>query len=164
MSVEREFVTVVPAPIDRVFDLALNVETHVRSMAASRERAIAGVTSGQLGLGDEVTWLAWHFGAPWRMTSRITALQRPTWFVDEQVRGPFRSFRHEHRFSTEGAATVMRDLVRFTAPGGIAGRLAERCLLDTYLHRLIEQRNDTLKTLAAGTGADRGGEGPSMDS
>ncbi|WP_454836889.1 hypothetical protein [Rhodococcus qingshengii] len=36
------------------------------------------------------------------MTSKITSYLRPTLFVDEQVRGPFTMFTHEHRFeSTE---------------------------------------------------------------
>jgi ligand-binding SRPBCC domain-containing protein len=32
------------------------------------------------------------------MTSRITEWSRPERFVDEQVRGPFAAFRHEHLF------------------------------------------------------------------
>lgn len=33
---------------------------------------------------------AWHFGDPIRMTSRITQMEAPDFFVDEQVTGPFR--------------------------------------------------------------------------
>ena len=43
-------------------------------MAQSREKAVAGVTSGLISLGEEVTWRAWHFGLPLRMISRIWAL------------------------------------------------------------------------------------------
>jgi hypothetical protein len=46
------------------------------SMARSREHAIGRVTSDLLRLGDEVTWRAWHFGIPWRLTSRIRHLNR----------------------------------------------------------------------------------------
>lgn len=65
---------------------------------------MGGVTAGRIGLGEEVTWRAVHFGLPFTMTSRVTELERPLRFVDEQVRGPFRSFRHEHRFEATGGA------------------------------------------------------------
>lgn len=60
------------------------------------ERAISGVTSGLIGLGEEVTWRARHFGIPFTMTSKITALDGLRRFVDVQQRGPFHRFHHEH--------------------------------------------------------------------
>ncbi len=71
-------------------------------MAHTNERAVAGRTSGRIGLGETVTWRARHFGITWSLTSRIVVADAPTRFVDEQVRGPFRSFRHEHRFEASG--------------------------------------------------------------
>ncbi|MFF2495252.1 SRPBCC family protein [Agromyces sp. NPDC058064] len=110
-------------------------------MAHTDERAVGGVTSGAIGLGEEVSWRARHFGVRWRMTSRITELERPVRFVDEQVRGPFRSFRHVHRFESDRAdETLMIDDIEFAAPFGPLGRLAERAL-GPYLRRLIERRN-----------------------
>src|SRR5438445_10172769 len=104
-------------------------------MAPSRERVIGGTTSGVLGLGDEVTWAGRHFGVTWKMTSRITELDRPRWFVDEQVRGPFAWFRHEHAFEDVGTATRMTDVVTFRAPLGPVGWAAERVVLDRYLRK-----------------------------
>jgi hypothetical protein len=43
--------TRVAAPPRRCFDLARDVDLHERSTAASRERAVAGVTSGRLADG-----------------------------------------------------------------------------------------------------------------
>jgi hypothetical protein len=54
-----------------LFDLSRNVDARVGSMAKSRERAVAGVVSGLLSEGDEVTWQAWHFAVPLRMSSRF---------------------------------------------------------------------------------------------
>jgi ligand-binding SRPBCC domain-containing protein len=140
--------TVIAAPIERVYDLARDIDLHARSMAHSNERPVAGRTSGRIGLGETVTWRARHFGITWQLTSRITVAEPPTRFVDEQVRGPFRSFRHEHRFEAVHAGTVMIDDWEHIAPFGILGRLADRLVLERHLRGLLETRNRTLKTEA----------------
>ena len=146
VAVAFEVITQLDASPERAFDLSLDVDAHTGSMAKSRERAIRGVTSGGLGLRDEVTWRARHFGLPWTMTSKITELDRPRRFVDEQVAGPFASFRHEHLFEPYGGGTRMIDRVTFTAPVGVVGRIAERILLARYLEHLIRSRNAFLRT------------------
>lgn len=139
--------SLIDAPIERVFDLALSIDAHAGSMIRHEERAIGGITSGQMGLGEEVTWRARHFGVRWTMTNRIVGLERPTFFIDEQVRGPFARFRHEHRFTSVEGGTEMLDAVSFAAPYGPIGILAER-ILRPYLRRLIELRNGHLKEMA----------------
>ena len=128
-------------PKAELFDLARNIDTHKNSMAHSREQAVAGVTSGLIALGEEVTWRAWHFGVPLRMTSRITQMEAPDHFVDEQVKGPFRHFRHVHEFSHDSSGTTMVDRIEFTAPFGPLGRLVEKLVLVRYLQNLIDTRN-----------------------
>ncbi len=131
-------------PKSELFDLSRSIDAHKLSMSGSREEAVAGVTSGLISLGQEVTWRAWHFGVPLRMTSRITAMDAPDYFVDEQVSGPFRSFRHVHEFANDATGTLMIDRIEFTAPLGLLGRLAEKLFLARYLKRLIESRNQHL--------------------
>jgi ligand-binding SRPBCC domain-containing protein len=138
--VEFECRTWLPVGVQEAFDRSRSIDLHVASMAGSRERAVAGVTTGHIDEGEEVTWRAWHFGVPIRMTSRITRMSPPDSFVDEQVRGPFRSFRHEHRFVADGDGTIMIDHVVLRVPLGVLGRAAE-LVVGPYLRRLIERRN-----------------------
>lgn len=128
-------------PKPELFDLARSIDAHKDSMARSREDAVAGVRSGLISLGEHVTWRAWHFGVPIRMTSRITQMEAPDYFVDEQVKGPFRRFRHVHEFSEDSHGTTMVDRIEFAAPFGPAGRVVERLFLARYLRTLIETRN-----------------------
>ena len=150
MAVRFECTTRIGASQPAVFDLSLSVDAHLESMAGSKERAIAGVTTGSIGLGEEVTWRAVHFGLPFRMTSRITELERPTRFVDEQVRGPFRWFRHEHLFEPNDAGTLMTDRVSFQAPVVGLGWVVERAFVGGYMKKLIEERGTYLKRAAEG--------------
>ena len=128
-------------PPAEAFDLSLSVAAHLASMARSHEQAIGRLASDSLRLGDEITWRAWHFGIPWRLTIRITAFDRPRRFIDEQVRGPFHRFHHEHVFEAFEVGSRMTDIVEFEAPAGWLGRIAERLLLASYMQSLIEERN-----------------------
>lgn len=141
-----------PVDATTAFDLSLSIDVHAASFARTGERAIDGVRAGIIGPGEFVTWRARHFGVTWTMTNAITAWDRPARFVDEQRRGPFKSFRHEHIFQTHEHGTRLMDRVEFEAPLGPLGRLAERLLLARYLRRLIEVRNAFLVTEATRRG------------
>lgn len=148
-----ELQTPIAAPPDRCFDLSLSVDAHTQSMRASGETAVAGVTAGRMSLGDTVTWRARHFGVWFRMTSAVTAYDRPASFVDEQVRGPFAHWRHEHRFEpAAGGGTRMTDVVQFRSPAGPFGAFVDRVFLAGYMMRLVDQRNAWLKQALEGTG------------
>ncbi|MEU0690670.1 SRPBCC family protein [Streptomyces uncialis] len=144
-----ETVTHIAASPALVFDLSLDVDLHTASMARSGERIIGGVRTGCMALGDHVTWEARHFGIKWRMTSRISAYERPGGFVDEQVNGPFRQWHHTHRFVPDGrGGTVMHDEIRFAAPFGLVGAAVETVALARYMRNLIEARNVHVKQRA----------------
>lgn len=127
---------------EALFDISLSIDAHLEAFAASRESAVAGVTSGHIGMGETVTWRARHFGLWFVLTSKVTSLERPVRFVDEQVEGPFRVFVHEHRFRTEGCWTVMTDTVTVGSP--VFGLLIDRMVLEPHLRRLITRRNTLL--------------------
>lgn len=141
-------VTRIAAPIEVCFDLARSVDAHLASATATRERAVAGVTSGLLELGDEVTWEAVHFGVRQRMTVRLTELHRPHRFTDEMVRGIFRRMRHVHEFVTAGNATSMTDRFDYESPLGPLGRLADAVVVKRHMTKFLEQRNAVLRSLA----------------
>jgi len=143
-----ELTTEVRAPIERTFDLSRSVELHMASTAHTSERAVAGVTSGLLGIGQEVTWRARHFGIWQHLTSRITAFERPFHFRDSMVQGAFRHFDHDHFFAQQGEITVMRDLFDFQSPLGILGRITERLFLIEYMRRFLLTRHTMIKTVA----------------
>jgi len=138
--------TVIAAPIGDCFELSLSVDAHTASMSASGEYAVSGVTSGVMGPGDTVTWRARHFGIVFRMNSAITEYDYPGRFVDEQQRGPFRRWWHEHTFTAmPDGGTQMSDVVEFQSSFGPVGTVADRLVLHRYMSRLLLRRNTWLK-------------------
>ena len=146
------FTTEIAAAVQTCFDLSRSIDLHLESMLASRERAVGGVTSGLIGAGEQVSWEAHHLGVRWRMTSKITEFEPPHRFVDEMVRGPFASFRHEHLFTaSKSGGTVMADVVDVRMGLGPIGPVAD-IFATAYLRRLLRIRNAAIRA-----GAERPG-------
>ncbi len=141
-------VTDITAAADVCFDLSRSIDLHLESMAASGERAVAGVTSGLISAGEHVTWEARHLGRRWTVTSRIIDFDRPRRFVDQMdAGGPFRRFRHEHRFEPTDTGTRVTDVVDFRTRAGPFTPLADLAA-GAYLKRLVTLRNATIRSRA----------------
>jgi ligand-binding SRPBCC domain-containing protein len=140
--------TFVAAPTQRVFDLARSIDLHRKSMAHTGEEAIAGTTSGLIGLDETVTWKARHLRRMRVLKSKITAMEPPLSFTDEMVNGDFKSLRHEHHFKTIANGTLLIDIFSYEAPYGNLGKLADRLFLTRYMKTLLETRNKTIKEYA----------------
>jgi ligand-binding SRPBCC domain-containing protein len=147
VTIEME--TEIAAPVERVFDLSRSIDLHVLSTGRSGERPVAGRMTGLMEAGETVTWSARHLGVRQRLTSRITALDRPRWFQDVMVRGAFAWMEHDHWFDAlPGGGTRLRDSFRFAAPLGILGRVAEAVLLRRYMTAFLRERNAVIKRAA----------------
>ncbi|MGE0635834.1 MAG: cell division protein [Bacteroidia bacterium] len=142
--------TRINAPIDRCFDLARSIDLHKLSTGNTQEEAIAGTTTGLIGLNETVTWRAKHFGVWQKLTSKITEYERPHFFVDEMLEGAFKSIYHKHQFRQEGEVTIMTDDFQFESPLGILGSIANKLVLTKYLTELLSERNKMIKEFAEG--------------
>src|ERR1700761_2741204 len=103
--VQLREVTVIAAPLERVFDLARSIEVHLLDNIHFGEQATADTPSGLLGMGEEVTWHARHFFMRHTLISLITAFDSPRYFQDTMLRGAFRSMQHDHFFRTIQSAS-----------------------------------------------------------
>lgn len=140
--------TQILAPIEICFDVSRDIDIHIESTRHTGETAIAGKTSGRIGLGESVTWRAKHLGVWQTLSSKITAFNYPTYFVDEMIQGAFASFKHEHIFETKENYTLMIDVFQFESPLGILGKLVNRLFLTRYMRNLLTHRNVVIKTEA----------------
>jgi ligand-binding SRPBCC domain-containing protein len=140
--------TEIDAPIAVCFDLSRSIDLHQISTDQTKEKAIDGVNSGLIGLNETVTWEATHYGLTQRLTSKITAYQRPFYFVDEQQKGAFKSIYHEHKFEEKAGKTLMQDRFYFESPYGIFGKIFNYLTLKNHIHKLLIKRNEVIKFYA----------------
>jgi len=143
-----ELITTINSSIDICFDLSRSIDLHQISTSKTSERAIAGVTKGLIGLDETVTWEAIHFGIRQQLTSKITAYNKPYYFVDEQIKGAFKSIHHKHEFREVNGKTIMTDIFKFSSPYGIFGHLFNSLILTKYLQKFLTERNNIIKYYA----------------
>ena len=143
-----QLTTNIKAPIELVFDLSRNIDVHQQSTAKSNETAIDGITSGLVNLNETVTWRGKHFGVYLKHKSLISAMEIPTYFVDEMLEGKFKSFKHHHTFVQKNGFVVMEDKIKYQTPYGIFGKIFDHLFLKKHLTKFISARNSFIKELA----------------
>ncbi|WP_278020356.1 SRPBCC family protein [Flavobacterium ginsengisoli] len=141
-------ITKINASKQIVFDVSRNIDIHQQSASPSKEKAIAGITSGLINLNETVTWRGKHFGFYITHKSRITAMNFYDYFVDEMEKGKFKFFKHEHFFDEENGFTIMKDKLQYKTPFGIFGKLFDVLFLKKHLTNFLLERNKILKAVS----------------
>ena len=91
--------------------------------------------------GVEIDYRLRLHGLHLKWRSRITAWDPPHRFVDEQIRGPYRTWVHEHTFAPHHGGTLVGDRVQYAMLGGW---LADRLLVRRDLRRIFAFRQQRL--------------------
>lgn len=140
--------TTIAARIDVCFDLARDIDVHVLSTGKTKEKVIAGKTTGLFEPGDTITWEAKHFGITQQLTVEMTDFKRPFYFEDRMLKGTFKSMKHHHSFEEIDGKTIMTDKFEYEVPFGIFGQLFDKFILKNYMMEFILERNTILKSIA----------------
>ena len=140
--------TKIKSTIDICFDLSCSIDFHQLTTSKTKEKAISGVTSGLIKLNDKVTWEAIHFGVKQELTSKISQFNKPFHFRDEQVKGAFKNFKHDHFFEQHDGFVLMKDVFEFQSPFGFIGKLVNRLILTKYMTQFLSERNAMIKEYA----------------
>jgi ligand-binding SRPBCC domain-containing protein len=143
-----ELTTLVKSDIQTCFDLSRSIDFHQITTSKTKEKAIAGKIKGLIELGESVTWEATHFFVRQTLTSKITEMDTPKHFRDEQVSGAFKFIIHDHYFSLKEGIVEMLDVFNFEAPFGLLGKLISNLILKNYLKRFLIERNNLIKDFA----------------
>lgn len=143
-----EIKTKIKANKNIVFDLSRSIDLHKISTEQTNEKAIAGKTSGLIGINESVTWRAKYFGVYQNLTSKITEFDKPNYFVDEMQKGAFKEFKHEHHFVELNGETLMTDIFNYKSPLGFLGKFADKVFLKKYMTELLTERNRVVKEFA----------------
>lgn len=85
---------------------------------------------------------------PMKWVTEITHVQEPFYFVDEQRQGPYKLWHHQHHFkSIDANTTLMTDILHYSIPAGILGRLMNSIMISRKVDSIFTYRTEKLKQL-----------------
>ncbi|RYD55077.1 MAG: hypothetical protein EOP56_17045 [Sphingobacteriales bacterium] len=86
-------------------------------------------------------------GIPLFWMTEITQVRELQFFIDEQRRGPYRLWHHQHHFSRQDGKTLMTDIVHYQLPLYILGNIAHAVFVKKQLHDIFDYRHRTIESL-----------------
>jgi ligand-binding SRPBCC domain-containing protein len=131
------------APPEEIFDFLIRPENVIRVTAPNA--GIKPISSPEiLEQGSRIELELTGYGPPQRFTYEVTEFLRPGKFTETLVKGPLKSFRHEHLFETGPSGTLVVDRVEFQPPGGMLGFLVTEDRIRKGLEHGLRFRHEEL--------------------
>lgn len=143
-----------PRPLDEVFLFFADARNLERITPSWLRFSVLTPAPIEMRVGALIDYRLRVRGIPLRWQSEITAWEPPGRFVDEQRRGPYRMWVHEHSFLEQNGGTEVGDCVHYAVPGGW---LIERLLVGPDVRRIFAHRRRVLAELL-GSRADASAE------
>ena len=131
MPREREFKTEIwlDGPIERVFDFFSNAENLELLTPPWVNFKIVTPLPIEMRAGALIDYRLKIRGFPAKWRTLISAWEPPHRFVDEQLKGPYTQWIHEHTFEPKNGGVLVTDRVRYKVP------------FDFLVHRFFVQRD-----------------------
>ena len=79
--------------------------------------------------------------------TEITHVREKLFFVDEQRRGPYRIWHHEHHFREVEGGVEMRDILHYRVPFGVLGMLADHLFVKRKVRGIFSFREKRIREL-----------------
>ena len=86
-------------------------------------------------------------GIPMNWITEIKTVKNHSFFVDEQRKGPYRIWHHEHHFKEVEGGVEMTDIVSYEIPFGFLGRLMHPILVKNKLKEIFDYRRQKVDEL-----------------
>lgn len=87
-------------------------------------------------LNIPVTWI-----------TRISMVNAPFCFMDEQLKGPYKVWKHEHHFKSVDGGVLMTDILNYDIGKGIIGSIAGKLFVHKKVKEIFEFRRKKLEEL-----------------
>ncbi|MYA33644.1 MAG: SRPBCC family protein [Gemmatimonadales bacterium] len=134
----------VPSPLERTFAFFSDAHNLERITPPFVKFRIVTPLPIEMRVGTRIDYRLRLHGIPIRWQSEITRWDPPHGFIDEQRRGPYRKWVHEHRFREEDGGTRVEDHVTYAVPGGA---LIDRWFVRPDVERIFAYRHSTISEL-----------------
>ncbi|HEU5054378.1 MAG TPA: SRPBCC family protein [Hanamia sp.] len=87
---------------------------------------------------------------PLSWQTEISKVEKPYLFVDKQLKGPYKTWEHTHRFIEKEKGTLMQDSVKYSLPFGMIGKLTHSIMVREKIENIFAYRRQILNQLFNG--------------
>ena len=84
--------------------------------------------------------------------TEITHIKEKDYFVDEQRRGPYKMWHHEHHFKAVESGVLMTDILYYEIGKSVFGWLAGKLFVHRKVKEIFEYRQRTLEKISFSNG------------
>lgn len=144
-SYELRAEVVLDAPLTTVFPFFSEAENLGVLMPPHMSFGILRQDPDTIGDGTIIDYRIGLGPLPMKWRTRIERFVPMQVFIDSQLRGPYRSWYHEHHFAAEGERTRMVDRVLYKPPLGLLGRVAHTLFIRSQLLRIFGYRRQAVR-------------------
>jgi ligand-binding SRPBCC domain-containing protein len=137
----------VPHPLSVVFDFFSRAENLEKLTPPWMRFRILTPPPIEMKEGAAIAYALRVRGIPLRWISKIERWNPPFEFIDVQVKGPYKFWRHTHRFSEVEGGTSIVDIVHYALPFGPLGRLIHRLQVARDLAKIFDYRARQVQAL-----------------
>lgn len=96
------------------------------------------------------------FGIPLKWQTQIIKVNKPFFFTDLQLKGPYSIWEHTHTFTETNNGVLMHDLVRYQLPFGFLGLIAHQAIVKKKIKGIFDYRKTVLNKIFKKDGSSNG--------
>jgi uncharacterized protein len=138
-----------PVPRAEVWPFFSSEENLERITPQFLQFKVLGKSTEQLQAGSLIDYKLKLKGLPLKWRTRIEEWQPGHEFVDTQLKGPYRTWHHRHRFSDLGGGTLAQDRIRLMLPLGLLGRTLALTFVLSDVDKIFAYRSKVLNEIFA---------------
>jgi ligand-binding SRPBCC domain-containing protein len=139
--------TLIRRPLNEVFEFFSKAENLNEITPPMLRFKILSPLPIEMKKGTLIDYSIVMHGIPFKWKTKITDWNPGVSFTDEQLKGPYRVWRHQHVFAAEGEFTRMTDIVYYLSPGWIFEPLIEKFFIKKKVKEIFSFRELKLKQL-----------------
>lgn len=82
-----------------------------------------------------------------KWATEISQIKEYKYFIDNQIKGPYKIWHHEHRFTETNQGLEMKDILFYEIKYGFLGRLAHKLYIKKRITEIFNYREEKIKEL-----------------